>query len=247
MDSLLLFQFAIFLFSGFIHGVLGFGFPLVATPLLSIFVSIKEAVLLTLFPTMFSNAQIIKKSGNFRAVLGEYWLLIVFVIIGSFIGTSFLIEFDSTYYKLLLAIVILLYLNKEKMKISLERTIFNNPKKMMIIFGLISGVVSGLVNIMLPVLVIYVLEMNLEKEKSFTLMNFCFLFSKITQIVIFGSYGNFTLNFAFFMVPVVIVTLFGLFLGDKIRNHIDEKLYKKLLISLLWILSFYLIFDTFTL
>jgi uncharacterized membrane protein YfcA len=246
MDSLVFFQFAIFLLSGFVHGLLGFGFPMVATPLLSLLLGVKEAVLLTLFPTMVSNAQVIKKSGNFRVIFSKYWLLFIFVIIGSFLGTSFLIKFDSQFYKLLLAFVILLYLNKDKLKISLKEVIQNNPKKMMIIFGFLSGIVSGLVNIMLPVLVIYVLEMNLKKEHSFTLMNFCFLSSKVTQIFIFGSYGNFSFNFAMFMIPVILISILGLILGEKIRKHINEELYKKMLIWLLWALSFYLIFDTFS-
>ena len=245
MDNLLLIQFGIFLLSGFVHGLIGFGFPMVATPLLSTFMSVKEAVLLTLFPTMASNAQVIKKAGNFKDIWQEYWLLIIFVVIGSFIGTNFLIVFNSSYYKLILALVILLYLNKKYMKISLEETILNNPKKMMIIFGLLSGIVSGLVNIMLPVLVIYVLEMKLLKQNSFTLMNFCFLSSKVTQIAIFGANGDLSFDFALYMIPVVVISIFGLLLGEKMRKFINEELYKKILIGLLWILSLYLVFDTF--
>ena len=245
MDNLLLIQFGIFLLSGFVHGLIGFGFPMVATPLLSTFMSVKEAVLLTLFPTMASNAQVIKKAGNFKDIWQEYWLLIIFVVIGSFIGTNFLIVFNSSYYKLILALVILLYLNKKYMKISLEETILNNPKKMMIIFGLLSRIVSGLVNIMLPVLVIYVLEMKLLKQNSFTLMNFCFLSSKVTQIAIFGANGDLSFDFALYMIPVVVISIFGLLLGEKMRKFIDEELYKKILIGLLWILSLYLVFDTF--
>jgi len=246
LDNLLLFQFAIFLLSGFVHGLLGFGFPMIATPLLSTFLSIKEAVLLTLFPTMVSNAQVIKKTGNFKKIWQEYKLIIIFVVLGSFIGTNFLIVFNSPYYKLILALVILLYLNKEKMKISLEKTILNNPKKMMILFGLLSGIVSGLVNIMLPVLVIYVLEMKLLKNISFTLMNFCFLASKVTQIFIFGGHGDFSFDFMMFMIPVILISIVGLLLGEKIRNFINEELYKKMLIWLLWALSLYLVFDTFS-
>jgi uncharacterized membrane protein YfcA len=117
---------------------------------------------------------------------------------------------------------------------------------MMLFFGLFSGVVSGLVNIMLPVLVIYVLEMNLKKEESFTLMNFCFISSKITQIFIFGSYGNFSFDFVLFMIPVIFISLFGLMMGERMRKYINEDFYKKILIWLLWGLSLYLIFDTFT-
>ncbi|HIP29383.1 MAG TPA: sulfite exporter TauE/SafE family protein [Sulfurospirillum arcachonense] len=245
MDSILLFSLPIFLLSGFAHGLLGFGFPMVATPLLSVFLSVKEAVLLTLFPTLVANTRVIKKGGNFFDIWKEYKLLITFVVFGSFLGTNFLINYDTPYYKLLLAFVILLYLNRDYMKISLEKIFLKNPIIMMILFGFLSGIVSGLVNIMIPILVIYIIESKISKEKSFVLMNFCFFSSKLTQIIIFGTNGNFSLDFSYMMIPIIFISILGLILGEKIRKYIDEKLYKKILIWLLWLLSIYLILDTF--
>ncbi len=245
MDSILFFQLLIFLLAGFIHGLLGFGFPMIATPLLSMFLSVKEAVLLTLFPTVFANSYVIKKVSNFQKIWLEYKLLIIFVVIGSFTGTKLLIIFNSEYYKLILSFVILLYLNREYMNISLKKLINNNHKKMMILFGFLSGIVSGLVNIMIPILIIYILEKNISKEKSFILMNFCFISSKFTQIFLFGSNGDFSLEFSFLLIPIILISILGLFIGDKLRKYIDEKFYKKVLIVLLWLLSVNLIFDTF--
>ncbi len=93
---------------------------MIATPLLSMFLSVKEAVLLTLFPTVFANSYVIKKVSNFQKIWLEYKLLIIFVVIGSFTGTKLLIIFNSEYYKLILSFVILLYLNREYMNISLK-------------------------------------------------------------------------------------------------------------------------------
>jgi len=245
MDNVLLFSLPIFLLSGFVHGLLGFGFPMIATPLLSVFISVKEAVLLTLFPTLVSNVQVIKKSENFYVVFKEYIVLIVSVIMGSFLGTSFLVYYNTPYYKLLLSFLILLYLNKDYLRISLEKIVFENPIKMMILFGFFSGIASGLVNIMIPILVIYIIESKVLKETAFVLMNLCFFSSKLTQIFIFGTNGDFSLNFTFLMIPIITISILGLFLGDKIRKYIDEKFYKKILTGLLWMLSIYLILDTF--
>jgi len=235
-------EFGIFFISGFVHGVLGFGFPLVATPLLSIFLSVKEAVLLTLFPTLFSNAKTVKNGTNFLNIFKEYKWLILPIVAGSFLGTTLLISYDVTFYKLLLAFVILLYLNKSFFNLSLHVAI--KPTKMMLVFGLLSGLVSGLVNIMVPVLIIYILEAKIEKEKSITLMNLCFLSSKATQILLFGLNGSFNKEFLVYMILVIFITYIGLIFGEKIRNHIDEKVYTKILKTILWILSFYLIYQS---
>jgi uncharacterized membrane protein YfcA len=40
----------IFFFAAFIHGSIGFGFPMVATPLLALITDIQTAIILTLIP-----------------------------------------------------------------------------------------------------------------------------------------------------------------------------------------------------
>ncbi|MBE0492546.1 MAG: sulfite exporter TauE/SafE family protein [Sulfurospirillum sp.] len=245
LDIFTIFELIIFFGSGLAHGIIGFGFPMVATPMLSTFMSVKESVLHTLFPTMSVNANVLKKSGNFKAVFSEYRYLIIAVLVGSFVGTNFLIIFYNDIYILLLALVILLYLNTAKINLSLYDTIQQNPRIMMLFFGFTSGIISGLVNIMIPVLIIYILESKIDKEKALVVMNSCFLTSKALQILIFGTYGSFSWPFLAFMIPVVGTSLFGLFLGTKLRHKLDEELYKKILRLSLWGLAFYLIANYF--
>lgn len=245
MDNIIFFEVLIFFFSGLAHGILGFGFPMVATPLLSIFLTIKESVLLTLFPTMFVNAKVLKSSGAFKDIFFEYKYLILSVLIGSFLGTNFLILFYSNIYTLLLAFVILLYLNNKRINFSLYEIIQVYPKFMMMIFGFISGIVSGLVNIMIPILIIYILESKIPKEKALIVMNGCFFASKTLQVLLFGFHGSFSFSFLLFMIPIVAFSLVGLILGSKIRDKVDEKLYTKLLRISLLFLAIYLAFKYF--
>jgi hypothetical protein len=245
MDNLLLLEILIFFFSGLAHGILGFGFPMVATPFLSLFLSLKQSVLLTLFPTMFVNFKVLKSSGRFKEIFFEYKYLISCVLVGSFLGTNFLIMFYTPIYTLLLAFVILLYLGNKKINFSLYEVIQAYPRTMMIFFGLMSGIISGLVNIMIPVLIIYILESKIPKEKALIVMNGCFFASKTLQVLIFGVHGSFSFSFLLLMIPVVIFSLLGLFLGSKLRQKVDEKLYTKILRLSLLLLACYLIFKYF--
>jgi uncharacterized membrane protein YfcA len=245
MDNIYFYEALIFLISGFVHSVVGFGFPMLATPLLSIFVSVKEAVLLTLFPNIAINLNIIKRTSSFSILWSEYKLLIIPVVLGSFIGTNLLVLFYSEYYKVLLGLITLLYLNRTHINFSLHETIKNNPKTMMILFGGASGLIGGLVNVMLPLLIIYALESGMEKEKSFATMNFCFFSSKMTQVIVFGLNGDLSLDFSFLIIPIVLISLLGFYLGNKVRHKVNEKLYKQILLMTLWCLSFYLIINPF--
>ncbi|MDD3323640.1 MAG: sulfite exporter TauE/SafE family protein [Sulfurospirillaceae bacterium] len=234
----------IVLFSGIIHGVLGFGFPMIATPLLATFMDLKKAVLYTLLPTIVVNGSSIKRDNSVFGIFKEYKLLIFSVLCGSIAGATVLVFFYTDYYKLLLALVILLYLNRQKLNISLTLQVERNRQITTCVMGFLSGLVGGIANIMIPVLIILVLEFKLEKKKSIGVMNFCFLSNKFVQALMFGINGSFNAQNIVFILPLILLALFGFVLGSKMQDKIDETLYKKILHVALWILSFYLIFST---
>jgi hypothetical protein len=85
---------AIILFAGLVHGTLGLGFPLMATPLLALFVDVRSAILITLLPTVAVNVASILHGGQWRDSIGRYWPLAVYALIGSVVGTSFIVVSD---------------------------------------------------------------------------------------------------------------------------------------------------------
>jgi len=149
-DGLLLFEIGVAVMGGLVHGTLGFGFPIIATPLFALFMDLKQAVLLTLFPTIVTNVFSLKKDNSFSDIWKEYRLLILGVIGGSVIGTNLLIIYNSPYYKLILVAVILLYLNKTRLKISITHLVQEHRQSMILMMGLLSGFVGGISNIMSP-------------------------------------------------------------------------------------------------
>ena len=232
---------AVMFLSGFFHGIAGFGFPMIATPLLSLMGSVQSAVLATLLPTMAVNFFTIKTMRNGFSVVQRFWLLAVCIIIGSWSGTQLLVLNPTEIYKLLLAAVIILYLIREKLHLTLGDSVQRFFWPMMVFFGLLSGIVSGLVNVMIPILIIYVLELKLEKNISIALMNFCFLSSKVTQVITFSTLGVFGKDELLLAVPAVGVALIALHLGKRFHEKISASLYKKILTLSLWFMAIMLI------
>jgi uncharacterized membrane protein YfcA len=73
--------------AGLAHGTLGFGFPLVSTPLVALLVDIKTAVLVTVLPNIAVNIISILRGGNWRASIGRYWPLAAWVVLGTLLGS----------------------------------------------------------------------------------------------------------------------------------------------------------------
>ena len=63
-EFLIIFGFVLF-FSALVQGSIGFGFPLISTPLLAMATDMKTAVLYVLIPTLLINIISIFSEGNF--------------------------------------------------------------------------------------------------------------------------------------------------------------------------------------
>ncbi|CZE47249.1 sulfite exporter TauE/SafE family protein [Campylobacter geochelonis] len=220
---------AICFISAFFHSLSGFGFPLIATPLLFMVASPKEAILLTLFPTLFMNLISIWGIKNAFLVLKKYIILSLFIIVGSYAGSYILITYPSDIYKVLLSIIIILYLLKDK--IHLNFTTFLEKHKMvgLACFGLVAGVVGGLVNVMLVVIVILILELKLDKNDSIVVMNFSFLTSKLTQIATFFSHGEIGKSEFLYGMMAVGACIAAVYISRKIVKPLSEQTFRKFL------------------
>lgn len=64
---------AILLAGGTVHGLLGFGFPLLATPLMAMVVDVRTAMLILLIPTLTINIASIIQGGSWKFAIERYW------------------------------------------------------------------------------------------------------------------------------------------------------------------------------
>ena len=167
------------------------------------------------------------------------------IVVGSSLGTHLLMAYDSDIYKLILAVMIVLYLNQKHLKISIGPILERFPVMTMLFFGLMSGLVSGLVNVMIPVLIIYVLELKLQKQDSIVLMNFCFFSSKLNQIVTFSWMGVFTMNIFGWGILFATVAVISLLIGKRFSEKIDSKMFARILRVSLWIMAGMLLWQYF--
>lgn len=227
------------MFAGFAHGSIGFGFPMVATPLLALFMDLQTAIILTLVPTSLVNLISIASEGRIFAAFRKHLPLALFAMLGSAIGTQVLILTNSEIFKILLAAAIIGYLLIDKFRVPLS-WVETKPALSKPVFGISAGILGGLTNVMAPVLIIYSLEAKLEKADIVQSANTCFLLGKVIQLVLFTLSGNFSLNELTLSSMLIIVVLVALYVGFKIKRRIHRELYIKALRIFLLILALYL-------
>lgn len=233
----------IVLWASVVHGSIGFGFGMISTPLVALYADIQTTILFMLLPTMAVNIISIISEGNFFEALKKFWLIILLMVLGSSIGTVLLVYTNSELFKLLLAGTIFLYLLQGVVKI--EATFVSKyPKSSTYGLGVFGGIISGLTNVVAPLMIMYTLEMKYSRKDTIQLSNLCFLFTKIGQIVVFIFYGAFTLQTLQISILTVFIICIGMFFGIKIKKKIDVKYYTKILKGLLFIIATFLAINT---
>jgi uncharacterized membrane protein YfcA len=229
------------LLAALVHGAFGFGFPLVATPLLALQTDLRSAVLLTLIPTVAINLFSILGERHWREALRTYWPIPAFTMVGSIAGTQLLLSVDPEPFRLLLALVLVGYLVSDRFH-QAERA-HPVPPWGMALFGLILGLLAGVVNVFAPLIVVYSLYTRMPTQLMVATFNLSFLTSKSGQIVGFLAHGSFDLEVVKLTLVLLPLVLLALWLGIRLRRRIAMDAYRRLLRIALWVMAVLLVGD----
>jgi uncharacterized membrane protein YfcA len=211
--------------AGLVHGVLGMGFPMVATPLLALQGDLRQAVIATLLPTIAVNVVNVARGGRWTHSIGTHWPLILLVPVGTIAGTLLLLSVDPVPLQLVLAAVIVLYLVQARLPPGLFGWIQARPRLAYAVFGLGAGLLAGTVNVMVPLLVIFCLELGMGKLVMIQVLNLCFLTGKLVQMATFGAVGTLGAADLVTYLPHTAVALAALALGIRVRDRLAGETY----------------------
>jgi uncharacterized protein len=219
------------------HGVMGFGFPLISTPMIALMTDVQTAVLVTLAPNLAVNLISMARGGNWRASLVRYWPVAAWVLVGTVAGTRVLLLADPEPLKLLLALMIVVYLQQARLKALDWSWLGRNPRTSAAAFGLTAGFLSGTVNVAVPPLVIYFMALGLDALAMTQILNLCFLVGRSTQVVAFGLSGHLGVAVLAATAPLTVISVAALFVGLRIQRRIRPPVFQAILRKVLWAMA----------
>lgn len=231
----------VMLFSGLIHGTLGLGFPMVATPMLATIMDVRSAILITLLPTMAVNIASIVNSKARLETARQFSPLIIFALLGTVIGSGVLAITDPAPFRVLLAGLILLYL-WNGLRIP-RKWLENNALLAMALFGVSAGIAAGTTNVMVAVLIIYFLSLETPRSTLVPALNSCFLVGKASQIVVLAFAGLVSFRLVLETTPLALAAVIALALGQRLQHRIQVTTYQAILRKLLLLLAIILVYQ----
>jgi len=226
--------------AGTVKGTAGLGFPTLATPLLSLAVDVKTAVVLLILPNIVMDGIQFVRRGAATETIRRLVPLLIGGAIGTVVGTRLLVVLPTRTVLLLLGgfVVAFVALNATRFSPRLPRAWepWAGP-----VAGFVAGVVGGITNVPGTPLAIYFYALGMSKTDFLASTAFTFLIYKLVQIGAVAWYGLLTTALAATSVALTGIALAGFVIGLWIQNRLDQRAFNRAVLALLGALGLWLI------
>lgn len=225
------------LLSGFAHGALGFGFPILATPLVALVIDIKSAIALLAPVTLVLTVISALRGGELGRILREFWFLPLAMALGAWLGTRVLLAAPPEPFVFVLAFTILLYLNLDRLGRGHSELVRATRAASGIAFGFVAGIFEAVANVAGPVLLIYFMLLGLAPQQIVQTLNLCFSMGKGAQTATWAASGQISQAAWLAIGGLVVPSVAALYAGMRVRSRIDGLTYRRWLRGALWVMA----------
>lgn len=225
-----------FVAGGSVKGALGVGLPLVAMPLLSLGIPTVQAIALLAIPVLLSNLLQAAEGARPVHTLRRFGALIA----AQFVATAVTVRLTLALAPAQLANLVALAVLLAVALMALRPTLHVDPARERAVglgVGLLSGLLGGVSALMGPVVITYLVALRLKRDE---------FVGSISVIYLAGAlplYGTMALHGRIGAPELLLSTLAlapmaaGLWLGRAVRRHLDETLFRRILLAFLTLLA----------
>jgi len=228
-------------FSGFVQGALGFGFPFIATPMVAMVVDMRTAIITVLLPTLASVVITLVTSGPLGPAVKRFWMMPVYATVGALAGTWLFVAAPEAPYQLLLALIIIVYLNLDRIARGEWPLIQRHERAFGSLAGAAAGIFEGTANVAAPPLIIYYLALGLSPALLVQAMQLCFLVGKATQFSVLTLHGGVSVAQWLATLPLCVIAIAAGAAGARVRDRIDAAMFRKWVKRILAVIAFALL------
>ena len=215
--------------AGLLKGIIGIGMPVVALPLLSLFIDIKSAAMLLSMPLIFSNLPQALEGGKTGRCLVQLTPVVLGMIPGLFLGVRVLLALDANVAAIIAGLVLMgvgaVTLFGPKLQLQSRLVL---PAG--VTFGFFGGLLGGIAAMSGPLVFIFLLAKGL-RGKDFTKEASLYLVVSAGLLAILLTASS---QFSWLDVPVsaaaTLPVALGMYVGQHMRDKIAPETFKKLVL-----------------
>ncbi len=222
METIILVVFIITI-AFFGESIFGFGSGLIAIPLLSLIIGVKDAVILMLIFQLLMGLLIWKSYKQIDWKLSRP--MTISIVTGTIIGMFLLSKSSAVFLQLFLAISIIVFLIR---MIWFNGFIFSHKLNKIIstLTGLVSGLLQGIIGTGGPILTMYLSVAIKEKPSLRSTLIYLLFVTSIVRLVIYIP-GHLFNDYILQLAGIALLPfLIAIFVGQHMHHKIGEKYYR---------------------
>ncbi len=226
--------------AGFAHGMFGFGFAMIATPLLALFIDYRLAIYLAALPLLclsllflVTHRRLVRSEALTRSIVPG-------IVLGSAAGAFLQASFPPSLALALLALLLAASAALPSYLHNRQLVLPGMEKSSPAILGMFAGVTEAALNVGAPFVLFYGGLARLDRLQQLLALNLCFAVGKSVQIAVLMQASSVSLSPAS-LVFAVAAALAGQLAGNRCAGVFSEQSFRRVFTVFLYGMSGFLL------
>jgi len=247
MDTLLNFPISIligalfaYLLAGLVKGTIGIGLPTAGISLTAQLTDARTAIALVILPMLVTNVWQVWRTRQYAKRTLQFWPLAASMVVSISVFSVAAPAVPAHWVTLFLGVTVLVF-----SLVSLWREVPSvSPtldKPVQVIAGCLAGVMGGITGVWAPPMIIYMSAARVDKTTFVAVIGVLLMLGSAVLAVSYSSNGLFTSNHAIISLLLVVPSLIGFSIGERVRHRLNEDRFKRLVLLFFFIMGINLI------
>jgi uncharacterized membrane protein YfcA len=231
---------AVVLAAAFVKGAIGFGFPSLGTPLLSLVVDVKTAVVVLILPNIVMDGIQFSRRGAAWSTARRFAIVLAAGALGTVLGTHALVLLSPRAATLVLGASVLGFVALSATGLA-PRVPAHWERRLAAPAGLVAGLIGGVTNAPATTIVLYFQAIGLPKHEFVASVAFTLLFYKLVQLGAVTWYGLLPWPLVGASLALTAVGLVGFMVGLRVQDRLDQRGFNRAVLAFLAVLGAWLL------
>ena len=239
LDPFLLTIAAIFVFAGFIKGVIGLGLPTVSVSLLAVTMPPGQALAIVIVPAIITNIWQTFVGPYLRDIVRRLWPLMIGTAVGIWLNAGALTGGSARYASIVLGCLLVIYAVTGLRKFSFS-VAPGNEKWVGGLVGLVTGVISASSGVQVIPSVPFLQAIGMEKDELVQALGVFFTVATLALGFTLTRAGLVNGATALPGAVAMVSSFAGVFLGQTVRSRMDAERFRRWFLIAMIFLGLYL-------
>ena len=214
---------------GFIKGICGLGFPIVAMGIMTQSLPVPLCLALLVGPLVVTNLWQAATNGIPLHAVRRYWMVIVCLIGFTFVGARLVVGMDPRTLFLIVGGVVIVFCATNLWSANL-RLPERFEKPLAPVAGTVAGLMAGLSGIWGPPITMYFLAIQLRKDDFVQAVGLTWASAAVPLLIAYELNGISTAETRPLALLSIVPALAALWIGERIRDRLPQETFRKVLL-----------------